>query len=269
MNCQCFLTQGMKTNVSLGGEWRRLLISCGKVYPTRKRKCPDRFAWNQCLSSKASYSKIYGCHKLSDKIDSSLCKQATVCLSHRDVRIKHAVLKQKRKKGSAMVHFSIRFQPSCAAFTVHFNISAFTMWPDQYCEITSAHWETRIPLKWQDWKMTELMVFSYRTLKMHSGKGAGKKCTVSNGLHQQTDHVCSLLAKITDTGHDHRKHHHHTTSPFYLILDLIPWLHIYLRQIFYDGISLRNYFFIYYSAYVAQQLKTMEEFFMLLFYVKC
>lgn len=41
--------------------------------------------------------------------------------------------------------------------------------------ITSARWETWIPLKRQDGQMTELTVFSYRTLKVRDGKGARQK----------------------------------------------------------------------------------------------
>jgi len=41
--------------------------------------------------------------------------------------------------------------------------------------------ETLMTLKWQEWRMTELAVSSYRTLKMHRGNGARKKCTVGNG----------------------------------------------------------------------------------------
>ncbi len=176
MNRQCFLTQGMKKNVSLCREGRRLLISCGKVYRTRKRRCPDRFAWNQCLSSEAS-STVCGCHNLSEEIHKSLCKQAKVCLRHTDLCIKYTVLKQKEH---SELH-GTTFQPSCAGFTVHFNIFAFAMWPDQYWEITSARCETRMPLKWQDWRMTELRVFSYRTLKMHSGKGARESAPFAMG----------------------------------------------------------------------------------------
>ena len=59
----------------------------------------------------------------------------------------------------------------------------------------------------------------------------------------------------------------HTRSPLYLILDLILELHIYLRQNFYDSISLRSDFFIQYSAHIVQQHKTMEDSLMFLLYV--
>ena len=158
------------------GEWRRLLISCGKVYRTRKRRCPDRFAWNRCLSSEAP-STVCGCHNLSDGIHGSLCKQLKVCLSQH--RHKARSVEGKRTEGAP--RRLAASDPMCRSPRPLGQICLSPTWPDQYWEISSARGETRIPLKRQHRRMTELTVFSYRTLKMHSGKGARKSAQLAKG----------------------------------------------------------------------------------------
>lgn len=224
-----------------------------KTYQTQKKKCIRAYvSRRRCASATQTYV------------------WKTRCLS-------------RKNKGST-VH-SFQNQVSRAGFTIHFNIFASAMWPDQYWEITSAQWETQIPLKWQDWRMTELTVFSYRTLKMHSGKGARKSAQLATSCSSNWPYA-SLPAKITDTGPDrlhaftakyteeYTKQRHHRPA----VCDGDARFFSYPRPNLFgftyarDGIFMMLFhwkmtFIIQYSAHRAQQHETMKESFMLLFCV--